>query len=211
MSAINMPRNAEPRWLTGGIAAADCIAAYEPDLAVDLAASYVNLANPGTYDAAPGTAPTLVAGGWSFVNGSSQYLTTNIAPTSGMSALIRFSSWTRPAGPSTLLGAFGSASVAYVIQSTTGTNLRTYKSTVADNSTNVTSGVVAIAAQRAYLNGFVLPNTMTAGSLTSLKLFIGGLNNGSAIQFATVTIARIYIYLIDITAYMAGLTTAINS
>lgn len=45
-----------------------------------LAASYTNLAHPGTNDLAPGTAPTWSAGsGWTF-NGSTTYLTTGIVP-----------------------------------------------------------------------------------------------------------------------------------
>ena len=67
-------------WLAGGISAANCIAAYQAKGAASLAASYVNLANPGTYDAAPGVAPTWVSGtGWTF-NGSNQYLETGIVP-----------------------------------------------------------------------------------------------------------------------------------
>ena len=37
-------------WLAGGIAAANCVAAYQPKGAASYAASKVNLANPGTYD-----------------------------------------------------------------------------------------------------------------------------------------------------------------
>jgi len=40
----------EPWWLSGGIAAANCVAAYQPKGAASLEASYVNLANPGTYN-----------------------------------------------------------------------------------------------------------------------------------------------------------------
>ena len=64
---------AVPWWLSGGISAANCIAAYQPKGAADLAASYVNLANPGTYNAAPGVAPTWAAAdGWTF--GGTNYL-----------------------------------------------------------------------------------------------------------------------------------------
>lgn len=67
-----------PWYLIGGISEGDCVFAYAPDEAADLAASYVNLVNPGTYDAAPGDAPTL-DGGWDF-DGVSQYLVTNAVP-----------------------------------------------------------------------------------------------------------------------------------
>lgn len=70
---------AVPWWLAGGVAAANAVAVYQPKGAASLAASYVNLANPGTSDAAPGTAPTFdAATGWTFAAASSQYLTTGV-------------------------------------------------------------------------------------------------------------------------------------
>lgn len=75
-----------PWWLVAG---KTCVAVYQPKGAASLAASYVNLANPGTYDAALGVAPTWAsATGWTF-NGSTQYLTTGIVPASGWSMLAR--------------------------------------------------------------------------------------------------------------------------
>jgi hypothetical protein len=77
-------------WEEGG--ATGCVAAYQPKGAASLAASYTNLANPGTYDAAPGTAPSWSSGnGWEFDSASSQYLTTGVNPTISYSMLIRFS------------------------------------------------------------------------------------------------------------------------
>ena len=58
-----MPRSAAAAagwWVVVG---KTCIAAYQPKGAASLAASYVNLQQPGTYDAAPGVAPTWAAGG----------------------------------------------------------------------------------------------------------------------------------------------------
>jgi hypothetical protein len=55
-------RRATPWWYVAG---QTCVAAYQPIGAPSLAASYVILANPGTYDAAPGVAPTFdAATGW---------------------------------------------------------------------------------------------------------------------------------------------------
>jgi hypothetical protein len=66
-------------WLLGGIDPARCIAAYQPKGAADLAASYINLANPGTYNAAAGVAPGwTAAGGWALTG--AQYLLTGITP-----------------------------------------------------------------------------------------------------------------------------------
>ena len=51
------------------------VAAYQPKGAASLAASYVNLALPGTYDAAPGVAPSFdAATGWTFNRSLGQYL-----------------------------------------------------------------------------------------------------------------------------------------
>lgn len=61
-------------WWDNDGAIAGCVAAYAPVGAADLASSYVNLVTPGTYDAAPGVAPTWdAATGWTF-NGSTQWL-----------------------------------------------------------------------------------------------------------------------------------------
>lgn len=95
------PRSAAavvPWWLSGGILAANCLAAYTPKGAASLAASYDNNAAPGnglpdgTYDAAPGVAPTWnAATGW--IGGAGVYLLTGITPPLGAptwSAVVRF-------------------------------------------------------------------------------------------------------------------------
>ena len=78
-------------WLSGGISAANAILAYQAKGAASYAASLVNLANPGTYDAYAGSAPTWAAGtGWVF-NGSTQYL---YAHSSGFSDLVSNGAYT---------------------------------------------------------------------------------------------------------------------
>ena len=66
-----------PWYLSGNIPLANCIAAYKPKGAASYAASKVNIVNPGTYDLSDGAAfPTWDAvNGWTFVDGSLQYLT----------------------------------------------------------------------------------------------------------------------------------------
>ena len=65
-----------PWYLAGGIASADCIAAYKPLGAADYATSKINLNNPGTNDLSDGAAyPTFnAATGWTFAGASSQFL-----------------------------------------------------------------------------------------------------------------------------------------
>lgn len=76
-------------WWDNDGAISGCLAAWQPIGAASLAASYVNLANPGTNDASPGTAPTFgAATGWTF-NGSTQYLNTGLTPGAGSSCIAR--------------------------------------------------------------------------------------------------------------------------
>lgn len=93
-------------WTSGG--ASGCVAAYQPKGAASYAASKVNLANPGTYDAVDGTVyPTWnTATGWTFVGASSKYLTTGITvgTARNWSMLIRYSGVT-PTINGVLMGA----------------------------------------------------------------------------------------------------------
>lgn len=69
-------------WLTAGVTP---IAAYQSKWAASLSASYVNLANPGTYNITAGVAPLWSTDyGWQF-DGINKYLRTNLVP-SGLSA-----------------------------------------------------------------------------------------------------------------------------
>lgn len=83
-----------PWWLSGGIAAANCWAAYQPKGAASLAASYSNLNSPGTNDCGPGAAPP-----WDAVNGwkfdGSTYLVTTFVPDSdqSQSVLIQYAGY----------------------------------------------------------------------------------------------------------------------
>lgn len=79
-------------WEAGG--APTPVAVYQPKGAASLAASYSNLVNSGTYDAAPGDAPTWdTATGWTF-SGVNKYLTTGIVPTNDYTVLVRFATFT---------------------------------------------------------------------------------------------------------------------
>ncbi len=75
-------------WLVTG---KTCVAAFQPKGAASLAASYVNLANPGTYDVAPGVAPTLAAGGW-LGNGSAYLVLPLLIDARTYTILCRFAS-----------------------------------------------------------------------------------------------------------------------
>lgn len=124
------------------------VAAYQPIGAESLAASYVNLANPGVYDAAPGVAPTLGAGGWNA--SGAEYLTTGITPSSGWSAIALFSN---AQASSSICGNAGVP--RFYLWPSNGGITRVYGYGNAANSVAgaQTSGVMAMAASKCYLNG----------------------------------------------------------
>lgn len=165
-----------------------CVAAYQAKGAASLAASYVNLANPGTYDAAPGTAPTFdTATGWTF-NGTTQYLTTGISPASNMSVAIRFSSAVVSVGNKCIMGARGvmgggSGLIFWIVGSPI--TERYY-----DNGSRVTvSGAVAgavlcIAGTKGYRDG-IENATGLAGTATGPSMYIGATNNNGTASFYT--------------------------
>ncbi len=173
-----------PRALGGGAAAASdwwtvsdqtCVAAYQPIGAASLAASYINLANPGTYNAAPGVAPTLGAGGWRF-DGSTQRLRTGIAPNNNnWSAIIRFSDWTSNSGQKVLFGesnngGTGTFSIYWYLYNTTARYANGGNVNYARGS--ATAGIAAIAGAAAYFDSADVGAIPTA-IITHGEIWIG--------------------------------------
>jgi hypothetical protein len=166
-----------PWYLSGGIAAANCIAAYQPKGAASLAASYDNLAAPGngladgTYDAAPGVAPTWTEStGWAF-NGSTQYLTTGITPTSTWSVLVQLSNvisgdyWPFGSIPASLLG--------WGIVPQYMTENRYFNGNMTQPShPSRTSGVWGMAGRQGYFNG-IADGGLTAGTGEPNAIWLG--------------------------------------
>lgn len=195
-------------WLSGGVSAANAIAVYQPIGAASLAASYTNLANPGTYDAAPGTAPTFdTATGWTF-NGSTQYLTTSITPVNNQtwSALIRFSDTTNNAGVM-----FGHAATAAFQITPRYSNLAIYSSggslTAASSLAN---GVIGMAGNVAYRNGSAETGTIASGAGTFAAVMIGARSNASNVANA-LWIGKIQAVAIYNTTLSAAQVAAISS
>lgn len=201
------------RWLAGGIPAANCIAAYEPMDAADLAASYINLANPGTYNAAPGIAPTHAPStGW--IGDNNAYLTTGITPAAGWSMIVKFSGLSTSDNDQILAGGWNSATTNFYIQPRAGGNLAWFgKGGEKSYAAMQTAGVMAIAGTSGWLNGAEVVTAIGAWSGTNKPIFILAASNATSLAASKVTgnLQRLYIYDIDITSYMAALTTAINS
>ena len=175
-----------PWYLSGGIAAANCIAAYTPKGAASLAASYDNNAAPanglpdGTYDAAPGVAPTWnVVTGWTYAGG--QYLTTGIVPAGTHTTIVRFANCITSGGY--LFGSFLVAgTVIYGVcpfYTGVGPGVQYWNqpSVPAAILPNMSDGVLAIAGAAGFRGG--APDAVLGGTgNTGLAMFIGALNMG---------------------------------
>lgn len=193
------------------VAGQTCVAAYQPIGAASLAASYVNLANPGTYDAAPGVAPTLVAGGWQRDN-NNQYLNTGIVPLARTwSYIIRYSD--------------ANTTNAYLFGCYTdpkGILWRPNHSPAsAWNGSSLLHGqqraaaVVAIANDTAYVDGIAVAGTIPAGTgIPNLPLFVLSPNFDSValVTSARWIIAAFAVYSTTLSAAdVAALTTRMQA
>lgn len=170
-------------WLSGGIAAANCIAAYQPKGAASYAASKVNLANPGTYDAYEGIAPDWsTAAGWDF-GAITKYLKTNLYPDQDWSGLALYSSCTTLNGY--ICGAFfadGTRRLNLLPNTNIAPGGVFYGSGKTPSyyvvaPTLIGGGVLGIAGLQGYRNG--LPegaNPSAPNTGTSRELYIGCLN-----------------------------------
>ena len=198
-----------PWYLSGGILAANCIAAYQPKGAASLAASYVNLANPGTYDAAPGTAPTWAAGtGWTF-NGTTQYLTTGIVPAATFTIIAQFSgaslppgNYPQPVGQNTT-GAVNNISNGGVIPFPGGNHYFSWGGAATTVAGGLAAGNLALAGNQGYLNGVADGAAVGGGyGVATRGLFIGARNSnaGAAEYWYAGNIQAVAIYDVTLTA-----------
>ena len=203
--------SADTWWDLNG-AITSCVAAYQPKGAADYAASKVNLANPGTNDLTTTDAPTWNAtDGWIF-NGS-KFLDTAIVPAAAnWSMIVRFSN-----------GSTGTYTAVGMWQETIGNrfylrpqhfsanHIYGYGSAANFVSGALTSGVMAMAGVKSYLNGSPEADgsgTWSAG--TNWSIYIGGSHNNAGLAYGFIGyIQAVAIYNAQISAAnVAALTTA---
>lgn len=170
----------EPWYLSGGIAAANCVAAYAAKGAASLAASYVNLTGNATYNcSAPVAAPTWNAtDGWIF-NGSTQYLTTGVTPVNDLtwSAICRFSGGT-DAAYQTIFGYYYDNDRGFRITNTGDGEVVIYSNGKSISpAPKLLGGILAIAGNKGYRDGVVDTGTIAASSGDLGVVFIGSLSN----------------------------------
>ena len=211
LGPLGVTANGAARWyLAGGISASACVAAYQPKGAASLAASYINLANPGTYDAAPGVAPTWASStGWTF-NGTSQYLKTGIVPSTGWSAIIRFDSLVATGSFQYLLGMDDAAGKGFHIAADTTLSANSWRNPSAINySRSAGAGVLAMNATTAFVDGSAVPGSFS-GTVPSVAVFVGARNRlGEGLgAYTKGNIVGAAIYNVSLSAAQIGAVTA---
>jgi hypothetical protein len=197
---------AGPWWLAGGCPAP--VFAYQPRGAATLAASYVNLANPGTNDCAPGTAPTLSAEGWVFAAASSQYLLTPTQTITDSWSLIA-----RYAGTSgdtrTLIGSVDGVAPKWLSLMIRSTSVRYDRGSAAHVTPTLAAGVIANTPTGRYRNGVAEGGALTAITTFTLPVGIGVLRNSAGRQwYFEGTLVAVAAYSVDIAAYVVAMTAA---
>ena len=192
-------------YLAGGVSAANCVAAYQPIGAVSLAASYVNLANPGTYDAVEIVAPNFnTATGWTFTG--SQNVDAGYIPQSTDTIIVRFANAVKQ-----YIGFYASATlnISMTPYRGDGDNLRNYyHGTFRSFSPGYANCVMAIAGVNFYLNG--VAESLAGTTITTNTTTFGfGRRNGAAVVYyqGDIVAAAIYNVTLD-AATVAAISTA---
>ena len=200
---------AAPAWWD--LSGATIVAAYQPIGADDLADSYINLANPGTNDAAPGVAPTWASGdGWTF-NGGTQYLTTGYIPVPAYSILVRFSD--RGVSGRYLFGFNNGGPPEYSFVSLAATRNSYRHGGSANTDPTMTGGVLGFGGRYGYRDGVVDTPQLVVLSGTLIQIYLGGFNNGGVLGApldGKIQAVAIYSTTLDATQ-VANLTTAMNA
>lgn len=197
-------------WEEGG--ATGIVAAYQPKGATSLVASYTNLANPGTYDAAPGVAPTWdVTSGW-ILDGVSQYVDTTVLHDDtgqNWSILVRFSNYTKngnfllASDNSLLSGGFGLCPNRF-------NAIRFFNNgQLAISSAAMTSGVMAVAGTYGFKDGVQQSGTIGLSGQVDRTIYVGAGNSGAgAAAYSASKVQAVAIYNTVLTALQVAAVSA---
>lgn len=195
-----------PWYLSGGISAADCLAAWTPVGKSNLANSYINEANPGTYDLSLGVAPEFSnRWGWNFnAITTNQFLKTGLIPTSqNHSYIIKFSDM-YDFLDQVLFGSYV-AGKYLILQSRLNTTPKKIQfsncgTSVFTESPQMREGTIGMRGLSCYRNG-VYKGVVTGGTVPTIQSYIGGLNNNPGlISYLQGKISHIAAYNPTITA-----------
>lgn len=200
-------------WLYGGIPAANCIAAYQPKGSTDLAASYINLANPGTYNATPGVAPDFdTTNGWKGTG--TQWLRTGIIPTGfvSWSIGIRYSNASENGIISGFTDGGGNYGLTTFIYNALGNNF--YRNAGSYTGAGQAGGVIFISGKEAYYAGLKLGDISVGTAPVAREIYLLCCRDsvGGALQIKKAYIQATCIYNISLSApQVLAVTNAMNA
>jgi hypothetical protein len=183
------------------VAGKTCVAAYQPKGAASLAASKINLANPGTYDATEGVSPIFDAAGWTGTG--TQWLDTGITQTSvSWTFLVSFSGFT--GGGDGRMG-----SLMWIAPHWFGGDDTWYSNGYVQSSPGSQSGVMGIARADCYRNGILCG----AGIDTAVfrKFIILGVDNGSGGVQSLVSAGSVASYVVYSDVLTAGEVATVSA
>lgn len=213
-----------PWYLTGG--APTPIAVYQADGAANLAASQVNLVNPGTYNLV--TAPGLSIPTWDAINGwdvTGKAWDTGIIPAASYSTIVSYTDQTNSICG--LYGSDGRNELPYVdynvsIYYMPGTFVMTSfvigdgagaGSASISNTYNPANGVLGLTPLYGWQDGISVAMPQNTWSGTSIySMFLGARSHhGTATNTCVGYIQRFAVWDVDVSDYMPALSEAINN
>jgi len=201
-------RRSSPWWLAGGVDPSNTVWAYQPKGAADLATSYINLASPDTYDAAPGVAPTHAPEtGW-YTNGSKWLSTGYVLPASQTHSLVvRFAGCTVNNDVHALVATYPGLSIyndaGNVIAFTLGISQIT-------SAPGMTDGVLGVAGRDCFKNGVYLGTTSESDRAPSASpINLLGLPDYGQMMIGYMYAAALYSTIITADQQLA-ITEAVN-
>ncbi len=156
----------------------DIVAVYQPKGAASLAASYVNLVNPGTYDATVASGTPNWSGGDGWIGNSCALSTGYTPPNNNVTVIMKFAN--AVAGTRAFIGVISGLEI-YIYANLAANQVRYRSNATLSVAPGLSGGVLAIAGKSAYRNG-ALDGTIGAGSgVGGAALWMMAINNGGSI------------------------------
>lgn len=165
VTAQSVTNNVAAWYVAGGVALANCIAAYQAVGAASYAASKSNLASPGTHDAADGVAVAWDAAiGWT--SDGNKYLTTDVVHGDDWSALIE---WIAVSDDNNLFGALHTVGGNnYLFLDTALSNLRgSAGSDIKSSGVAAHTGFAVVCRDGVYFNTVLKTGAFAAPTATN--------------------------------------------
>lgn len=191
-----------PWWYVPG---KTCVAAYQPKGAASYAASKVNLANPGTYDATEGVAPAWdAATGWSF-DGLDDWLNSNVPANACQTYIVQYTNLVATEGGRYIFGGWINFNCRTAIEVHSAA-VRYLHGGQIDVAPSLAAGNLGISGQQGYRNGTAEGGSCGTGVADNSVMYVGCYNAGFPTNFHKVVVRALSFYAEPLVAVeVAGL------